>query len=245
MAKRFQHLSIGGRLSLFVALIVTGVVTSVAYLEVRSLERDIERELVDAARLAAQAAAGDLAAHGPALDPLDIRDTLHDLVEADPVVDAIAVVQLDAAGHASVLASTSTEEPSDVLDLGARAVLTKAPASDRNRTAVMFALPVPRRDNLGVAVSVGLESLLQARAHGLRIALGFVVPTVVLVTLLVYLMVRQLLGKPLGTILRTMEQTAAGDLRARVSITAHDELATIGAGLNAMLDQLQRFNQSL
>ena len=49
-----------------------------------------------------------------------------------------------------------------------------------------------------MAVTVGLESLLQARAHGLRAALGFAVPTIVLVTILVHVTVRQLLGQPLG-----------------------------------------------
>jgi signal transduction histidine kinase len=96
-----------------------------------------------------------------------------------------------------------------------------------------------------VAVTVGLESLLQARKHAVRIAVGFVVPTVLLVTLLVHLMVRQLLAKPLGTILRTMEKTADGDLRARAMVARHDELGTIATGLNTMLDQLERFNQSL
>jgi signal transduction histidine kinase len=245
VAKWFADLSLGVRLSLFVALIVTGVVTAAAYVEVRSFERDIDRELVDAARLAAQAAAGDLAARGQVLDPLDVRDTLHDLVEADPVVDAIAVVDLDADGQPHVFASTSTEEPAEVVDLGARAIRTGAPASERNSTLVMFALPVPRRGQFGVAVSVGLESLLQARAHGLRIALGFVLPTVVLVTLLVHLLVRQLLGKPLRLILRTMKETGSGDLGARVRFTGRDELGTIAGGLNVMLDQLERFNQSL
>ena len=79
-----------------------GVVTSVAYLEVRSLERHIDGDLVDAARLGAQSAAEILAEQTPPLDPLDIRDTLHDLVEADPVLDAISVIEADETGHLRV-----------------------------------------------------------------------------------------------------------------------------------------------
>ena len=109
----------------------------------------------------------------------------------------------------------------------------------------MFALPVPRRGNAAVVVTVGLESLLQARTHGLRLALGFAVPTILLVTVLVHLTVRQLVGRPLGAILRTMDETAAGDLRARTTMTRRDELGTIAVRLNEMLDQLERFNQSL
>src|ERR1700730_13549210 len=54
VAKWSLRSSLSGRLSLFVALIVAGVVTSAAYLEVRSFGRDIDHELVDAARFAAQ-----------------------------------------------------------------------------------------------------------------------------------------------------------------------------------------------
>ena len=88
-AKWFEDISLGARLSLFVAIIVFGVVTIVAYVEVRSFERHLDGDLVDAARLGAQSAADILAEQAPPLDPLDIRDTLHDLVEADPVLDAI------------------------------------------------------------------------------------------------------------------------------------------------------------
>lgn len=238
-------MSLSGRLSLFVALIVMGVVASVAYLEMRSFERDIDSELVDAARLGAQSAASDLASRGQPLDPLDIRDTLHDLIEADPVLDVISVIETDETGHLRVFASTSTEERSELLDLAGRALTSKAPASDRNDTVLMFALPVPRADNLAVAVTVGLESLLQAHAHGLRVALGFAIPTIALVTVLVHFTVRRLLGQPLAAILRTMEKTAGGDLRARTTMIRSDELGTIATRLNEMLDQLERFNLSL
>ena len=63
--------------------------------------------------------------------------------------------------------------------------------------------------------------------HGLRVALGFAVPTIVLVTLLVHLTVRQLLGQPLRAILQTMEETREGNLRARATLTRRDELGTI------------------
>jgi len=77
----------------------------------------------------------------------------------------------------------------------------------------MFALPVPRRERYAVAVTVGLESLAQARTHELRVALGFAVPTIVLVTILVHLTVRRLVGQPLN------EQTAtlAGEAAVRAA----------------------------
>src|SRR5262249_42834941 len=197
-------MSVSGRLSLFVALIVIGVVASVTYLETRSFERDIDQELTDASRLSAQSAAANLAARDTPLDPLDIRDMLHDLVVADPVLDVISVIETDAAGHLSVFTSTSTEERAEVLDVAGRAIMTMSPVTDRSETVVITAVPVPRRDKYVVVATVGLENLLQARQRGVGIALRVALPTMVLVTVLAYLAVRLLVGKPLAAIVRTM-----------------------------------------
>ena len=195
VAEWFATLSLSARLSFFVAGIVFAVATSVAYLEVRSYEGHIERDLADAGRLAARSAASVLALQTAPYDPLDIRDSLHDLVAADPVIDAISVIERDQGGQLRVFTSTSTEEREELLSLAGRAMTTQSDASDRSSTVMLFALPVPGRGNYAVAVTVGLESLLQARSHELRVAFGFAIPTIVLVTLLVHLMVRQLVDR--------------------------------------------------
>ena len=245
VAKWLLGPSISRRISLFVALIVTGVVTSVAYLQIRSFERGVDRDLVNAARLGAQSAADNLVVREQPLDPLDIRDMLHDLVEAEPLLDAISVIETDDTGHFRVFTSTSTEEHADVVNLAGRAITAKTPSSIRTATTMTFALPVPKRDRYAVAASVGLESLLQARKHGLTLALGFAVPAILLVTVLVHITIHQMLGRRLGAIVRTMERTAGGDLRARAAIVLDDELGQIATGLNEMLDQLERFTHSL
>ena len=245
VANWFRDVSLAARLSLLVALIVFVVVTSVAFLEVRSFEAHIDSDLADAARLAAQSVATTLADQALPIDPLDVRASLHDLVEADPELDAISVVEADELGHTSVFTSTSTEERAEVLDLAGRAITTKAPATDRTGTVIIFALPVPRRGAYAVAVTVGLESLLQARTHELRVALGFAVPSIVLVTLLVHVTVRRFVGQPLNAILRVMDDAAGGQLRTRAAVTRRDEISAIAGGLNEMLDQLEQFNQSL
>jgi len=237
--------SLGTRLSLLIALIVIVVVSSVSYLEVRSFEQHIETDLLDSARLGAQSAADGVAQRALPLDPQDIRDTLHDLVAADPVLDEISVVEADQSGRLHVITSTSTEERAEALSLAGRAIATKASTSERSATQITVALPVPRRPNYAVAVTVGLESLLQTRSHGLRVALGFAIPTILLVTVLVHFTVRRVLAQPLRIILQTMQETREGNLRARASVTQRDELGAIALGLNGMLDQLERFNQSL
>src|SRR5206468_4542004 len=132
-----------------------------------------------------------------------------------------------------------------VVNLAARAIAAGAASSYRSGTALTIASPLPRHGRYAVAVSVGLESLLQARQHALAVALGFVVPAILLVTTLVHLTVRRLLGRPLNAMLGTMERTAKGDLHARAAISSHDELGAIAIGLNEMLDQLEAFNHSL
>src|SRR6185295_3704737 len=119
-------------------------------------ERDIERELIDAARLGAQSAADNLAARDQPLDRLDIRDVLHDLVVADPVIDVISVIEADAAGQLSVFTSTSTEERAEVLDVAGRAIATKSATTDRSEAVTITAVPVPRRENYAVVATVGL-----------------------------------------------------------------------------------------
>lgn len=238
-------MSLSVRLSLFVGLIVLGVAAGVTYVEMRAYENDIDADLTNAARLGAQSAADTLEARAEPFDALDIRATLHDLAEADPLIDAISVIEEDAGGHLRVLTSTSTEERAEVLELAKLAIAGGAPSRRRDATVVMDAVPLPRHSHYAVVVTVGLEGLFQARAHALRVALGFTIPTVLLVTLLVHLTVHRFVGVPLGGLLRTMEATASGDLRARAAITRRDELGTIAAGLNGMLDELEGFNRSL
>src|SRR6185295_15116831 len=139
---------------------------SVTYLETRSFERDIERELMDAARLGAQSAVDNLAARDQPLDPLDIRDVLHDLAEADPALDVLSVIETDSSGHLRVFTSTSTEERAEALDAAGRAIASGEPVTDRGSTVVILAMPVSRHAQYAVVVSVGLESLLRARERG-------------------------------------------------------------------------------
>jgi signal transduction histidine kinase len=245
VATWFRDLPLAGRLSAFVAMIVIAVVASVAYLEVRSFETHIGNDLADAGRLGAESAARMVDGRSFPLDPLDIRDGFHDLLESDPVLDAISMFEADASRAIHLVTSTSTEERAEAVELATRAVATEAAATDRTGTVVMFAVPVSHHPSYAVVVSVGLESLIQARSHGLRVALGFAVPTIILVTGLVYLIVRRIVGAPLHAILQTIDRTAKGSVGERAPITRRDEFGVIALGLNRMLDELARFNQSL
>jgi signal transduction histidine kinase len=237
--------SISRRISLLVAIIVIVVLTSVAYVQIRSFQEAVDRDLVNAARLGAQSVADDLAAREGALDPADVRDMLHDLLDTEPLIDAIAVIEVDQSGQRRVIASTSTEEATEIVNVAAQAVRDKEVASVRTGGAITYAVPVPKRDRLAVTVSVGLESLLQARKYGLTLALGFAIPAILLVIVLTHFTVSRLLEQPLSAILQVMDRTAHGDLRARAEVSAKNEFGAIAVGLNNMLNQIEGFNQSL
>lgn len=87
-------------LSLFVGLIVALVGTSVAFLEVRAWERNIDRGLGETARLACQSVVDELSARDEPLDPQDLRDALHDLLSADPSLDVLTVLRVKETGTA-------------------------------------------------------------------------------------------------------------------------------------------------
>src|SRR5207244_3945741 len=102
--------------SWLVALIAASVVSGVAYLEVRSHVGGVDRELTEAAQLTAEGVAENLGAR-QLDDPVDIRGTLHDFVQVNPLVDTISVIEVDPAGRLRVLTSTSTEERAEAIAL--------------------------------------------------------------------------------------------------------------------------------
>ena len=83
VAKWASPRSLRGRLLLFVALISAVVVGALSYFEVRSFALSLEAELADTAQRTAQATADDLENRPAPLDPLDVRDILHDFAETD------------------------------------------------------------------------------------------------------------------------------------------------------------------
>jgi len=238
-----RRLPLSVRLSLLFAVIVTGVATTVAYLEIRALEKNIDGALEASAQLASQSVV-DTLAREEELDSLDLRDALHDLLNADPSIDALSVLHVGPAG-VEIVASTSTEERAEVVRLARRALATGVAQQRRGDTVVVSVRPAVHRPGYAVAATVGLESLLQARAGGLTTAIELALPTVVILTILVHLIVRRLVGRPVTAILRTMDSASHGDRDARSIVLRQDEFGRIARGLNEMLDRLDGFNRSL
>lgn len=235
-------------LSLTLSVLVAGVVLAVALgvvlIEMRALARDLDRRLVETAVLASQSAADDLASRNDPPDLRDLRDTLHDLLAADPALDVLTIVRADSNEQVVIAVSTSTEERADALALARRAWTSRTVQQTRTARVVIVARPVPRRPNYVAVATVDLDSLVQARQRALRTALEVALPSTLLVTLLVSLLVWWLVGTPVGDIVRTMEAAARGE-PARAIVRRPDELGRIADGLNRMLAQLDGINESL
>ena len=98
------------RLALLVVLLVTFVVATSTYLELRLFQSSIAADLVDSAKSTAQSVADDLELR---VDPMsereDVADTLREFLEAVPSIRVLSVLTFDG-DQAALLASTSSAE---------------------------------------------------------------------------------------------------------------------------------------
>ena len=237
--------SLRSRVPMLITLVVAAVVSTATYAELRSVGAAVEQSLIDTADSTAQAVVDDLAARGKAFDPADVRDTLHELIEANAALKSIAIVEV-AGSSTELLTSTSSEEREELLALGNRAVLSGMPQRDRQPQVSMVAVPLEQSGRrLAVVASVSMASVDQVETQGRAVLFQFAIPTIAIVTLLIDVVMRRLIHRPIGELRRTIQRVSAGDLSSRATIFRHDELGTVATGLNGMLGQLDRANDLL
>jgi signal transduction histidine kinase len=240
-AKWRAVLSLRARLALFVALSVAFVVALLSLLQVRLMERTVEAQLVDSTRATAQAVADGMRS----IEESDIPGWLHDFIEAEPAVRAISIVSLDHA-DTSIFASTSSQERADALDLAKQAGASGKEQIARNAAFTTIAMPVHNVGRkLAVVVTVSMGAADQVRTKARLVALWFAAPTVLILTLVVDLLARRLIHRRLGSIVSTMHSVAGGEISARTPVGRADELGSVAAGLNDMLERIEHFNIEL
>jgi two-component system, NtrC family, sensor kinase len=245
-AKWTPPLSLRTLLPILVAVVVAAVLTTATYAEVRSFARVVENELVQTADRTARAVVDDLLVRGgPELDPIDVHDTLNELIEANAALHALSVLDVGPLGT-QIVASTSSEEREESLALGRQAVVTGAMQTERNAQRTVVALPVVRNGrHLAVIAAVSMAGANQVRTRGSQILLWFSIPTIVLVTMLIDVAMRRLIHQPIGELRRTISRVSAGNLASRAAVLRRDELGTVAAGLNEMLVRLDHANDVL
>lgn len=246
-AKMRAALSLRMRLALLVALSTATVIGIEAFLEISVFEHAVERDLLETARLTALAVADDYELRAEPVDAAALSRDLHELVVTAPTLRTLTIVQV-AGETPSVVASTSTGERPEALALAARSVHgTENVVGSVGPGAAAVAVPVVRPDGSRAAAvaTVSLAALDQLRTKGRFVTLWFTPAAIVGLTLLVDLLGRRLIHRPIREIRDTMTRAGAGDFAARTEPLRSDEIGSVAEGLNDMLRRLQDFHEAL
>jgi two-component system, NtrC family, sensor kinase len=246
-AKLRPGISLRLRLALLVALSVAIVIGIEAYLEIRVFERTVENDLLDTATVTARVVADDYELRNDPVDADALSTNLHDLVGSAPPLRTLTIVQVNG-DTPVVVASTSTGERPEAIALGVSAVRAASTMSGNVTPGAMaVAVPIVRPDGTRAAAiaTVSLGSLQQLRTKGRQVTLWFTPAAIVVLTLLVDWLGRRLIHRPIGLIRDTMTRAGAGDFTARAMQTRPDEIGSVAAGLNDMLQRLQDFHEAL
>jgi two-component system, NtrC family, sensor kinase len=235
------------RLPLLVALVLTVVVGAAAYWEVRLFEASLTASMANNARSTAQAVADDIEVNEDPSARTDLHELLHEFTYAFPSTRAILVVTMEN-GEPTVVASTSSAEGKDWLALARRSITDDAVVmSEPVKSIHLVGVPIRREGHVwgAAVVTYSLASIEDLRRQGRTVVLWFVPAAVVLMTLLLDLLMRRMVHRPLAGIRKTMKRVRAGDLGARAPVLRNDEIGAVAQGLNEMLAEMEGFNVAL
>ena len=239
-------LSLRVRLALLVAIVVAAVIGIEGFLEIRMFERGGQKDLLDAATATAEGVADELSLRRSPHNAADIHALLRDFLVASPTVRDIAAFMYDGEALA-LLDRTSAGVPDDVLPVARQALERHQPVTNGEGRLRIVAVPVVRdSQEIGaVTVTTSFASLEQLSARGRRVTLWFALPAIVVLTLLVDLLARRLVHRPIAAIRETMERAGAGEIGVRAPIDRPDEMGAVADGLNRMLASLEQFHADL
>jgi two-component system, NtrC family, sensor kinase len=241
------HWSLRTRLTLFIALAIAVVIGVTTYVQSRVVERTLEAELVDAARLTVFAVADDLRLRSGPYNADEVRAALQEFIEAMPELGSISVITIEA-GTPALFASTSSSERADALEIGQRAITRGSLVWDEQSGSVrILAVPLVHEGRLfgAVAVTVSFDALDRLRNSGRVVAVWSTVISVAALFILVELLVRYFIHRPIGAILATVRDVSGGILSARVPPIRDDEIGAVAGGLNRMLADLEGLQTGL
>jgi signal transduction histidine kinase len=235
------------RLPLLVALVLSVVIGAAGYWELRTFETSITADLVSVARSTGQAVADDIEVGDDPAQREDLADSLRDFAYAVPSIRSILVASVEN-DTPTVVASTASAEGQDWLALAREAtrrdeIVTSEPVKQIHLVGV----PAKRDGRVwgAVVVTYSLASVEELRREGRSVVLWFVPAAVILMTVVLDLLMRRLVHKPIDGIRKTMQRVRARDLGARAPVLRNDEIGAVAQGLNEMLAELEGVNVSL
>jgi two-component system NtrC family sensor kinase len=245
------RLSLPAKVTVLLSLVVFVVIFAVTYLINKISAEVIITDLKDSSRFAAEQIAKELADQ-PQLPPLeDLKEILADALEINHSLTEISVFKTSDKGP-ELAATTSrsgevpvSDEVGECLKTG-KTVTTQIEEEERFWTvaAPIFHLskkpkgPPPRL--LGCVRL--LTSLKQAETISERnrsVVLKFAPASILLLILLLNVLFRFTIHRPVKTIQAAMAKAEAGDLNSEVNLNSRDELGLISASYNRMLKQIR------
>lgn len=239
-------LSLRQRLLGLVALSTTLLVSAATYVQLRFTLRTVEDEILDSARATALGVAGELNERNALPTPLELEDIKEQFRDAVPSLQALTVIRAEPERQA-LHAST---EPARHEAFAIALLATK-----RREIVISDALPGPlrlvavplereKKTYGAVVVAMSMDRLARIEDAVWGVALLAVPLSALLLTAAIGAIGRALVDRPLAEIRETV-RLAGRDLHARAQVLRHDELGRLAQGLNAMLDQIRDFNQTL
>lgn len=250
VAKLQQAFTLRVRLGLLVALVVTLVVSVSSYLQIQSFEDSVTADLFKTGRNTAESVAAEIEVQDrDNVNPDDIGMILHNFNEANPAIRRISLITLDGQTRTpQVYATTALPERPQALTIAREAIDTKDEVwADRGDVLQAVAYPAYFENEIlgAVVVTFSLATIQQLHETGRWVVIWFVPPSIIVLTLMVDLLARRLIHKPIAAVRSTMHRAAAGDLSARAPVERRDEIGAVAEGLNEMLAEMENFNVAL
>jgi signal transduction histidine kinase len=238
--------SLRARFGISAALVVAAVVGLSTFLQARIVSRAVEAEALDAAAAIALGVAADLGEHAAWPSTAELEDLLADYRKAVPAVQSMTIT---AASPPAIVASTEATPPARALALGGDAVARGGLVTDADGPLglhfVAVSLERQHQRYGAVVVAVGMDALRRVQRQSRQAAIAFAVVAVLLLAVGLDLLARRFVHDPLAAVLRTMSSASAGDLGARAPRVRDDEIGAVARGLNAMLERMVHFNETL
>ncbi len=238
--------SLRARFGISAALVVAVVVGLSTFLQARIVSRAVEAEALDAAAAIALGVAADLGEHQAWPSEADLEDLLADYRKVVPAVESVTIT---AASPPAVVVATDEKAPAPALKLGGQAVarggLVTYADGPLGLHFVAVSLERQHQRYGAVVVAVGMDALQRVQRQSRQAAIAFAIVAIILLALGLDLLARRFVHVPLAAVLGTMSRASAGDLGARAQQVRDDEIGAVAGGLNAMLERMAHFNETL
>jgi two-component system NtrC family sensor kinase len=247
-----KNLSLPAKVTLLLSLVVIVVIFAVAYLINKISAEIIISDLKESSRFAAEQISRELADR-PQLPPLDeLKETLGEALEINHSLTEISVFKvMESQPELAATTSRSGDVPvsDEILACLHSGKTVSTQIDDEEERFWSIAAPIfhiSKKPKVAPPKLLGcvrvLTSIKQAETitgRNRSVVFKFALASILLLILLLNVLFRFIIHKPVKTIQAAMAKAEAGDLNAEVRLKSGDELGLISASYNRMLKQIR------